>query len=233
MCDDKVDANVHFEKDVEDVAGLSWLSCLFWGRRCCRRFSKGVLAWSELKSLSHREVLAYGTDLKLLRARRLLGGPRRWMRKGEDTDHTQFTKETGCALFEEGLGVVGPCVSKAVANARDGPQIAGVQRIFPVSQCHQRLGCGVAMAGGIGDRSLLWVRRNGRRAGDPGSGNEADWAVETLDCRVCECEDVNFNFASFFLFCTSFLHKRFSQQCQVAKMRGNRPGRALSHRPAQ
>jgi hypothetical protein len=43
---------------------------------------EGVLAWSELTSLSHREVLAYGTDLKLLRARRLLGGPRRWMRKG-------------------------------------------------------------------------------------------------------------------------------------------------------
>jgi len=194
---------------------------------------EGVLAWSELTSLSHREVLAYGTDLKLLRARRLLGGPRRWMRKGGDTDHAQFTKKIGCALFEGGLGVVGLCVSRAVANARDLPQIAGVQVKFPVSESHQRLGYGVAMPGGIGDKSLLWVRRGGRRAGEPGSGNEADWAVETLDCRVCECEDINFNFASFFLFCTYLLHKRLSQQCQVARMRGNRPGRALSHQLAQ
>jgi hypothetical protein len=34
MCEDKVDATMHFEKDVDGVAGLSRLSCLFWGRRC-------------------------------------------------------------------------------------------------------------------------------------------------------------------------------------------------------
>jgi hypothetical protein len=32
--EDKIDANMHFEKDVDGVAGLSSLACLFWRRRC-------------------------------------------------------------------------------------------------------------------------------------------------------------------------------------------------------
>jgi hypothetical protein len=178
----------------------------------CRRFLKGVLRWSKLASLSHREVLAYGTDLKLLRARRLLGGPRRRMRKGGDTDHNQFTKEMGCALFARGLGlgVVGLSVPRSVANARDEPRIAGVQRKIP-RQSHQRLGCFLlpwAHSCGKGDKSLWWVRRDGKRAGDPGCGNEADWAVGTLDWRVSECEHVNLAFLFFFVHTTYFLlHK--------------------------